>query len=155
MPPPLVLKFNMFQLPFAQLSNTFGILYMSLCVYHLKRWKTSNLLDFRYSVPLLGLDFIVLHFRFAGGQCTTVRHCPTKTVSVRGDTGPDQLCVPASNFIFSRWALANPRATRLFSNNLKSLLFLYGFRNVFFNFQVERGRVSFQFNDFLHWLWPW
>ena len=132
MPPPLVLKFNMFQLPFAQLSNTFGILYMSVCVYHLKRWKTSNLLDFRYSVPLLGLDFIVLHFRFAGGQCTTDRHCPTKTVSVRGDTGPDQLCVPASNFIFSRWALANPRATRLFSNNLKSLLFLYGFSNVFF-----------------------
>ena len=37
-----------------------------VCVNHLKRCQTSNLLDFRYSVPLLGLDFIVLHFRFAG-----------------------------------------------------------------------------------------
>ena len=31
----------------------------------------------------------------AGGQCTTDRHCSTKTLSVRGDTEPDQLCVPA------------------------------------------------------------
>ena len=37
----------------------------------------------------------------AGGQCTTDRHCPTKTLSVRGDTEPDQLCVPASFFRIS------------------------------------------------------
>ena len=38
-------------------------------------------------------------FFHAGGQCTTDRHCPTKTLSVRGDTEPDQLCVHASIFI--------------------------------------------------------
>ena len=37
----------------------------------------------------------------AGGQCTTDRRCPTKTLSVRGDTEPDQLCVPASFFSIS------------------------------------------------------
>ena len=35
----------------------------------------------------------------AGGQCTTDRHCPTKTLSARGDMGSDQLHVPAINFI--------------------------------------------------------
>ena len=44
----------------------------------------------------------------AGGQCTTDRHCPTKTLSVRGDTEPDQLCVPASIFHFSEWQPAKP-----------------------------------------------
>ena len=60
-------------------------------------------------------DVKLLHFMslfgFAGGQCTTDRHCPTTTLSVRGDTEPDQLCVPASGFIFSWWAVANPRTT--------------------------------------------
>ena len=32
----------------------------------------------------------------AGGQCTTDSHCPTKTLSVRGDMESDQLHVPAS-----------------------------------------------------------
>ena len=31
---------------------------MSVCVNHLKRCKTSNLLEFRSSVPVLSLDFI-------------------------------------------------------------------------------------------------
>ena len=31
----------------------------------------------------------------AGGQCTTDRHCPTKTLSARGDMESDQLHVPA------------------------------------------------------------
>ena len=39
-----------------------------------------------------GSTFLLFH---AGGQCTTDSHCPTKTLSVRGDTEPDQLCVPA------------------------------------------------------------
>ena len=51
-------------------------------------------------------DFLVLFH--AGGQCTTDRHCPTKTLSVRGDTEPDQLCVPASIYHFSEWQPAKP-----------------------------------------------
>ena len=35
----------------------------------------------------------------AGGQCTTDRHCPTKTLSVYGDMEPDQLHVLAIIFI--------------------------------------------------------
>ena len=74
----------------------------SVCVCEpLKRCKTSNLLDFRYSVPLLGLGFIMMHFRFAGGQCTTDRHCPTKAPSARGDMESAQLHVPASQFVFT------------------------------------------------------
>ena len=34
----------------------------------------------------------------AGGQCTTDRHCPTKTLSARGDMESDQLHVPANRF---------------------------------------------------------
>ena len=45
----------------------------------------------------------------AGGQCTTDRHCPTKTLSVRGDTWPDQPCVPA-NF-FCNGKRLNPRTS--------------------------------------------
>ena len=55
-------------------------------------------------LPLFESWLFFAFFRFgiilAGGQCTTDRHCPTKTLSVRGDTEPDQLCVPAS-FFFS------------------------------------------------------
>ena len=67
-----------------------------VCVDHLYRCKTS----LRYlSVFVMVHDFLF----HAGGQCTTDRHCPTKTLSVRGDTEPDQLCVPASIFHFSEW----------------------------------------------------
>ena len=38
-----------------------------VCVNHLKRCKTSNLLEFWYSAPVLAFDFILLNFRFAGG----------------------------------------------------------------------------------------
>ena len=34
-----------------------------------------------------------------GGQCTTDRHCPTKTLSARGDLEFDQLHVPANHLI--------------------------------------------------------
>ena len=45
----------------------------------------------------------------AGGKCTTDSHCPTKTLSVRGDTEPDQLCVPASFSHSHPWPPAKPR----------------------------------------------
>ena len=35
--------------------------------------------------------------RNLGGQCTTDRHCPTKTLSARGDMESDQLHVPANH----------------------------------------------------------
>ena len=50
----------------ACLSMCMPVLYVCVCVNHLKRCKASNLLEFRYSV--LSFDFISLRFRFAGGQ---------------------------------------------------------------------------------------
>ena len=72
--------------------------FVYVCVDHLNRCKTS--IRFWCTTCLIQL-FINLFFNvYAGGQCTTDRHCPTKTLSVRGDTEPDQLCVPASIFVY-------------------------------------------------------
>ena len=76
-----------------------------VCVQHLNRCKTCTcgLLD----EPRLGFPnfsgfaklFSWLIILLQGGQCMTDRHCPTKTLSVRGDTESDQLHVPA-NYLF-------------------------------------------------------
>ena len=51
-----------------------------VCVNHLKRCKTSNLLEFWYSAPVLAFDLILLHFRFAGGAGGTDETALTKTL---------------------------------------------------------------------------
>ena len=40
---------------------------------------------------------LVIQATVAGGQSTTDRHCPTKTLSVRGEAGTPH-CVPANEF---------------------------------------------------------
>ena len=55
-----------------------------LCVEHLNRCENS----------------IFYTVRNLEGQCATDRHCPTKTLSARGDMESDQLHVPANHCIY-------------------------------------------------------
>ena len=88
-----------------------------VCVKHLNRCKPSTVtLSILILACVISRDFKQGNFHIcaclpgfrqhyftlfqAGGQCTTDSHCPTKTLSVRGDTEPDQLCVPASVLSF-------------------------------------------------------
>ena len=92
-----------------------------MCVKHLNRCKTSTCCCHCASVfhfPLFQSSWSLCFFKplchfnlsfIAGGKCTTDSHCPTKTLSVRGDTEPDQLCVPASFSHSHLWPPAKPR----------------------------------------------
>ena len=95
----------------------------------------------------------------AGGQCTTDRHCPTKTLSVRGDTEPDQLCVPASFFSISL------NGNRL---SLEPAWRQFWISNVHFNFctvfaicqggndlALLKGKGQLHTPFILHWLCRW
>ena len=82
---------------------------------------------------------------FAGGQCTTDRHCPTKTLSVRGDTEPDQLCVPASIFHFSEWQPAKPSTGMSFG--FQFLLWIMLHLNLPQNFGVNRFQSTVRFSQ--------
>ena len=63
--------------------------------------------------------------RNLGGQCTTDRHCPTKTLSARGDMESDQLHVPANRFNYFTGNGKRP------SQEPQSwILFLHGCRNL-------------------------
>ena len=74
-------------------ANMSVIVIVMVCVWHLDRCKACVFMQ--------------------GGQRTTDRHCPTKTLSARGRMESDQLRVPATNFhlhfIFWIWDVANPR----------------------------------------------
>ena len=82
----------------------------------------------------------------AGGQCTTDSHCPTKTLSVRGDTEPDQLCVPASIFHFSEWRPAKPSTGMSFG--FQFLLWIMLHLNLPQNFDVNRFQSTVWFSQF-------
>ena len=81
----------------------------------------------------------------AGGQCTTDRHCPTKTLSVRGDTEPDQLCVPASIFHFSEWQPAKPSTGMSFGFQFPLWIMLH--LNLPQNFGVNRFQSTVRFSQ--------
>ena len=125
-----------------------------MCVKHLNRCKTSTCCCHCASVfhfPLFQSSWSLCFFKplchfnlsfIAGGKCTTDSHCPTKTLSVRGDTEPDQLCVPASFSHSHLWPPAKPRTgmsifkqffqckLKLSDFHLMSLQSLYSFRNL-------------------------
>ena len=113
-----------------------------VCVNHLKRCKISNLLGFRFSV--IGFDFH--HFvGLQGGHPCTVCDGPTKRPQYMRISRLITVTYLQVVFTAVAWGLAeNPSPTLSFRglHVCRNLDFL-----TFFS-ELERGRVSFQFNLF-------
>ena len=118
-----------------------------VCV-HLKRCKTSNLLDFR----ILFLNLFSITCQFAGGPSMYCVRWSNEAATVHADITADHRDVPASCFYCCGMGLSREPLSDTFISRFARLP-QSGFFDVFFWTGKGKGQLSIQ--PFLRWLWRW